>query len=115
MTIKPVGITSGEPAGIGPDLLIQIAQHNHAAPLIGIADPDLLTQRAGQLGLVINIELWDEQNISTSHNPKTLIFIPTKLKQECICGQLNIANAAYVLDTLDIAIEAVSAVSLRPW
>ena len=105
MTIKPVVITSGEPAGIGPDLLIQIAQHNQAAPLIVVADPDLLTQRASQLGLAINIELWDEQNIPTAHQPKTLIVIPTKLKQECICGQLNIANAAYVLETLDIAID----------
>jgi 4-hydroxythreonine-4-phosphate dehydrogenase len=105
MSIKPVVITSGEPAGIGPDLLIQIAQHEQAAPLIVIADPTLLTQRAELLGLELNIELWDEQNTSTVHQPKTLIVIPVKLKQQCICGQLNIANATYVLETLDIAIK----------
>ena len=105
MTIRPVVITSGEPAGIGPDLLIQIAQHQHAAALVVIADPELLIQRANQLGLAINIELWDETKLPTAHQPKTLIVIPAKLKQQCICGQLNIANAAYVLETLDIAIQ----------
>jgi 4-hydroxythreonine-4-phosphate dehydrogenase len=105
MTIRPVVITSGEPAGIGPDLLIQIAQHKHAAALVVIADPELLTQRAEQLGLVINIKLWDEKKPPTDHQPKTLVVIPAQLKQQCICGQLNAANSAYVLETLDIAIE----------
>jgi 4-hydroxythreonine-4-phosphate dehydrogenase len=105
MSVKPIVITSGEPAGIGPDLLIQIAQHPQAAPLVVIADPTLLIQRAEQLGLKLNIELWTGQNIAAFHQPKTLIVIPVKLRQHCICGRLNIANAAYVLETLDIAIE----------
>lgn len=105
MTFKPIVITSGEPAGIGPDLLIQIAQHQHDAALVVIADPELLTQRADQLDLEINIKLWDEQNIPTAHQSKTLIVIPTKLKRQCVCGQLDVANADYVLNTLNIAIQ----------
>ena len=51
----PLAITAGEPAGIGPDLCLQLA--NHDQPLVVIADKLLLLQRAEQLG--INVQLQD--------------------------------------------------------
>ena len=45
MTFK-LAVTPGEPAGIGPDLLIQKVQQGYAHELVAFADPDLLQQRA---------------------------------------------------------------------
>ena len=39
-------ITSGEPAGIGPDLIVALSQMNHDYDLTILADPDLLLERA---------------------------------------------------------------------
>ena len=54
-----LAITSGEPAGIGPDLCIQISQQTHTCELVVLADPDLLATRAKQLGLELKIRLFD--------------------------------------------------------
>ena len=49
-------ITAGEPAGIGPDLIVRIAQREHPGAITVIADPKLLTARAAQLKLQLHIE-----------------------------------------------------------
>ena len=46
-------ITPGEPAGIGPDLLLSLAQQNWPAELVAVCDPALLRSRASVLGLPI--------------------------------------------------------------
>ena len=45
MTLR-IAVTPGEPAGIGPDLLLKLAQHSWDAQLVAIADASLLKQRA---------------------------------------------------------------------
>jgi 4-hydroxythreonine-4-phosphate dehydrogenase len=45
-TIKRIAITPGEPAGVGPELTVQIAQQEWAAQLVAICDKELLMQRA---------------------------------------------------------------------
>jgi 4-hydroxythreonine-4-phosphate dehydrogenase len=102
---KPrVLVTAGEPAGIGPDLIIKLAQINHNYDLTVIADPDLLLERANLLSLPLNISLGinspPPQNLS---NQKSLNVIPVKLKTTSVPGTLDATNASYVLETLDIA------------
>lgn len=87
-----IAITPGEPAGIGPDLCIMLAQQQLPCHISLIADPELLHQRAAQLGL----------SIPTS---KHLDIIPVSLRQPVTCGKLDTNNAAYVLQTLDIAVQ----------
>ena len=41
-----IAVTPGEPAGIGPELLIQLVQQGCSQELVAFADPDLLQQRA---------------------------------------------------------------------
>ena len=53
MTLR-FAVTPGEPAGIGPDLLISLVQHGCRHELVAIADPAVLTERAKQLGLPSN-------------------------------------------------------------
>ncbi|MCC7410277.1 MAG: 4-hydroxythreonine-4-phosphate dehydrogenase, partial [Gammaproteobacteria bacterium] len=47
----PIALTPGEPAGIGPDLTLMLAQSPRSVPLVAVADPDILATRARALGL----------------------------------------------------------------
>ena len=96
-------ITAGEPAGIGPDLIIQLAQSGQLDDCVVVADPHLLEQRASQLGLPLS---WQENAPKQGKNhPGTLHIVPTKLTAPVQPGALNPANAPYVLNTLELAID----------
>jgi 4-hydroxythreonine-4-phosphate dehydrogenase len=99
---SPIAVTPGEPAGIGPDLCIQLAETRSAdSPvLVFIADPELLASRAKLLGVDIAIK---EYNASEpSQGVMNVISVP--LNTSCTPGQLNTNNSAYVLATLDRAV-----------
>ena len=100
-----IAITPGEPAGIGPDLCIQLAQKPQAHELVLIADPTLIQQRATQLGLPIKLRELDKKQPPRPLNAGELCISPVLLKVPAIAGQLNAANASYVLDTLSHAID----------
>jgi 4-hydroxythreonine-4-phosphate dehydrogenase len=97
---RRLAITPGEPAGIGPDLVVQLAQQPHAAELVVVADPELLAARARLLGLALKIETFDAQQPAQPQQPELLKVLPVKLAQPAHCGRLDPANAPYVLDTL---------------
>jgi 4-hydroxythreonine-4-phosphate dehydrogenase len=100
---KKILITPGEPAGIGPDVTIQIAQQAWPVELVAIADPDLLTERAKQLGLPLQLITYNSEENAATHKPGTLKIIPVKLHASATAGVLNPGNAEYVLRTLEIA------------
>lgn len=103
MTVSRLLITPGEPAGIGPDITIQIAQQPHSSELVVIADPDLLLQRAKLLGLPLQLVECDLAQAPVLGEPGKLLIIPVKLNAPTQPGQLNPSNAEYVLRTLAIA------------
>ncbi|WP_304985859.1 4-hydroxythreonine-4-phosphate dehydrogenase PdxA [Coxiella-like endosymbiont] len=88
--MTPIVITPGEPAGIGPDIVIQLAKHKLSIPLVVIADHTLLMERAKVLGLEI------PNNLTIHHIP---------LIVRSIIGKPTPANAQYVLETLRVAAE----------
>ena len=96
-------LTPGEPAGIGPDLCIQLAQQTHVNELVFIADPDLLIQRANQLNLDIKIEIFDPESDATGSVAGQMKVIPVSLAKPVTAGKLDPDNARYVLETLDVA------------
>lgn len=100
---KKIAITAGEPAGIGPDLCIQIAQSAQVDELVVITDPELLTQRAQQLGLPLNIRLFDAKQPAQATTSGELCVYPVQLNEPAQAGILNKANGQYVLETLRIA------------
>mgnify|MGYP000665631618 FL=1 len=102
-TLPRIALTPGEPAGIGPDLCIQLAQQDLACQLVVIADPKLLEQRAKQLNLPLKIELFDSELAISAHIAGTLIVLPCLLNTQAKCGVLNKNNSAYVLKTIEIA------------
>lgn len=94
-----IAVTPGEPAGIGPDLAVAVAQRNFATRLVIIADPALLSDRARQLHSECNLPEWRQQQ------EPGVYLLPVALLQPVITGQAHPANAAYVLRTLDVAID----------
>ena len=56
-------ITAGEPAGIGPDLIIKLSQIEHHYDLTIIGDPDLLNERAKLLSVPLRITTISDDNI----------------------------------------------------
>ena len=99
-------LTPGEPAGIGPDLCLSLAQHDHAAELIAVADPQLLAQRAAQLGLPIQLNPWSAHDPARPSRAGALSVLEVPLRKPARAGHLDTANAPYVLETLDAAVAA---------
>lgn len=98
-------ITSGEPAGIGPDLCLMLAQHLFTAQLVVAADPELLAQRAKQLGLSIQLKTFHPDDYQPAQHGE-IIVAPVTLSQPCEAGITNTANGHYVLDMLTFAVES---------
>ncbi|MGB1262801.1 MAG: 4-hydroxythreonine-4-phosphate dehydrogenase PdxA [Cognaticolwellia sp.] len=105
MVLKRIAITPGEPAGIGPDLLIKIAQQDWPTQIVAVASPELLSARAKLLNLPLSIKLYDSNDAIYAHQAGTLIVLPVALGDSCEPGVLNPNNGHYVVETLRIASE----------
>lgn len=96
-----LAVTPGEPAGIGPDLLIALAQKGHACELVAYADPDLLKQRARILGMPLSLR----DPVSQPVQPGELAIAPIAMRAPCTAGSADPRNAPYVIETLSRALE----------
>lgn len=100
-----IALTPGEPAGIGPDLVIALAQQPQTHEIVVIADPDLLQSRARQLALPLSLRLLNLDEPPRATAAGEMVVMPVPLKEPAQPGVLNKLNAAYILNTLDKAIE----------
>ena len=100
-----LALTPGEPAGIGPDLAVMLAQRPRPDEIVAIADPALLEARAAALGLPLTIRPFAPEAPPRGDPAGTLCVAAEPLRAPCRPGTLDPANAAYVLGTLDRAIE----------
>src|SRR5690606_1928355 len=89
---------------IGPDLCIQLAQTAQRNEIVVIADPSLLKTRARQLGLPIELVAFDPSKKPRPGQVGTLVYLASELAEPAIAGQLNPTNSAYVLQTLQLAL-----------
>ena len=103
--IKRIAITPGEPAGIGPDLTISIAQQNWPVEMVVIASKSLLLERAKALSLKLDIFDYDADKPAKAQQAGSLTVLDVPLAQPCIPGTLDSANGAYVVETLRLASE----------
>jgi len=99
--ISRIAITPGEPAGIGPDILVQLAQHQQRAQLVAIADPSLLLDRAKRLGLPLVIKSFNDNAIAECAKPGELFVDAIELISIPEPGVANSESGEYVLKTLD--------------
>lgn len=98
-----LALTPGEPAGIGPDLVVMLAQQAHAAELVAVADPQLLRERAALLGLPLELLPYEPGSAPVAQAAGTLRVLPVPLATAVTPGQLDARNSAYVLRTLEQA------------
>ncbi|WP_225085816.1 4-hydroxythreonine-4-phosphate dehydrogenase PdxA [Pectobacterium colocasium] len=95
-----VVITPGEPAGIGPDLVIALAQQAWPVELVICADPELLLSRALQLSMPLTLRDYQPGHPAQPQQAGSLTILPIAAPATVIPGQLNVSNSAYVVDTL---------------
>ena len=96
-----IAITSGEPAGIGPDLCVALADSGLDAELVLIGDPELLEKRARELGQCFQAKEYRQDDTPVAGQ---LSIAGIALQRPVQTGSLDTANAGYVLRTLDRAI-----------
>lgn len=104
MTIK-LAITPGEPAGIGPDLIIQLAQLTWQAQLVVFADRNMLLARAEQLQLPLTLIDYSEDS-SALVKAGQLYIVHVAVKNKVTAGELDADNGYYVIETLRLASQA---------
>ncbi len=103
MTIHRLVITAGEPAGIGPDLILALAQESWPHQLVVACNKALLEDRAKQLGLDCVFIDYDVQQAPKALPAKHLMVADFPLMADVETGKLNPENGQYVLDTLHFA------------
>lgn len=108
MSLPRLAITAGEPAGIGPELLIKLAATSVAADLVAIGDRGLLQRAAVRCGLSIEL-IEDDGSAIDQRVSGTLRLRHMPLQAEEVPGQPDPANARYVLSTLSEAAEGCTA------
>lgn len=104
MTAKPIYVTSGESAGIGPDICLDLAARMDSVPVVVLADCKLLAQRAELLKK--NLRLIEYHGQSAASRAGELYVKPIATAQPVVCGELHVANAEYVLNQLNLAATA---------
>lgn len=103
--LRPLlAVTPGEPAGIGPEILLKLQRDHPGLKLVAVADPDLLEQTAKRIDLAVRVARWQP-----GENPQhgALACFPVPLNRPARPGKLDAGNSAYVLETLDKAARLV--------
>jgi 4-hydroxythreonine-4-phosphate dehydrogenase len=104
IVIPKIVLTTGEPAGVGPDITIEaLAEEPRDHHLVAIADRGLLEERAALLGRALPpLEAYDPARVEHTPTPaRWILHVP--LRQRVEPGRLERGNAAYVLDLLETA------------
>ena len=106
MTIEvPVlAVTPGEPAGVGPEIVLKLIRQYPEFRLLAVADPQLLRQASDGLGYNMKIKEWKPGDIVVAGE---LACLPLKLASPARPGRPDPENAAYVLSTLRRAVQLI--------
>ncbi|MBL8398198.1 MAG: 4-hydroxythreonine-4-phosphate dehydrogenase PdxA [Candidatus Accumulibacter sp.] len=102
--IPLIAVTTGEPAGVGPEICLRLAERDPAtaaARWVLLADRRLLAERARDLQWRIGLRDWQPGN---SAEKDTLDVLHLPLVAPSVAGRLDPANSPYVLALLDRAL-----------
>ena len=107
MSYPVFAITSGEPAGIGPDICLDLPQFQLPARCVVLADIELMRERARLLGKDVQIVPYQVDKLPSGSNTVEVLHIP--VAEQVQVGVLNVNNAPYVIDLLDRAHQGIVA------
>ncbi len=102
--MRALAVTPGEPAGIGPEILLRHRLAHPDQPLVAVGDPQLLRSRAEHFKLPVAIREWQPGDQLPKH---ALACLPVPLERPATLGTLDPANGIYVLNTLNQAVDLV--------
>lgn len=105
MYVPRIVVTSGEPAGIGPDACVVLAQADWPADIIVAADASLIAATAAALNLPLDIKIYDPSQPVVPHVAGSLKILHVPTAQPVIAGRLDARNAGYVIALLNRACE----------
>ena len=106
LELEPIiAISPGEPAGIGPDITLQLAQQNINGKIVAFADAELLKERAQQLNIPIKTNRIENMSQAVSHKKAHLNVYHVPVAVRAQPGVLDENNARYVLDCLRHAVK----------
>jgi len=106
--VPRIVITSGEPAGIGPDACVSLAQSDWEADLVVAGDVELLAATAASLELPLRLQAYDPSRPARTHRAGTLDVMNISTAVPVIAGRPDPANSAYVIEMLDRACDGCS-------
>jgi len=109
--IPRIALTSGEPAGIGPELCLALAAKELPCEVVCFADRALLEERAHSLGMTVRLPTYEPaaSPARTAHIPGELTVAHLPLAASSAAGRPDPANARYVLALLDRAVDGTVA------
>ena len=113
--LPTLAVTTGEPAGIGPDICAMLAMRessasdraaqDNAARLVFLGDPDMLADRIRALDLPVEVDPLDDPAAARPHRPGVMQVLPVAASKPVRAGRLDPGNARYVLDQLDRGVQ----------
>jgi len=104
--LPALALCPGEPAGIGPDILVSAAGHEIPARIACFADPEVIRARAHVLGIDLDVVEFTTVTAVPAHRAGSIAVVPVRTDAGVIPGRLDCRNSAYVLKCLDGAIAA---------
>ena len=96
----PFIVTSGEPAGIGPDIILSLAMRKDSEQFVVFGNIDMLKTRADTLGMDINIVPYKIGSELDNTESNTLLVKNFELSETVIPGELNKENSVYVIEMI---------------
>jgi len=99
-SVARIVVTPGEPAGIGPDLCLDLAARDHAAQVVVVGDPETLSSRARRLGREIILREYAPGEPPRPSRAGELVVLAVPLDRQVACGRPDPANAPAVLESL---------------
>lgn len=100
---RRIVVTAGEPAGIGPDLVLALSRESWTHQIVVCADKNLLNQRARELNIDVELIDYDSTLAAQPQKAGSLIVDHLPLAAPVVSGSLDKANGHYVLNTLERA------------
>ncbi len=103
--VPRIAVTPGEPAGIGPEIVLKLARHALAFEIVAVANKELLAGIAKQLCINVSVNSFTPGQIPAPHRPGQLDVIDIPILNHVTPGKLDVENSSYVIETLNTAIE----------
>ena len=101
--IPRLALTTGEPAGVGPDVVLQAVMSEWPAELVVLGCRNMLVKRAERLGLSLTFLPYTDGQRASLHRPGSVYLIDLPQTHDCLPGEPSVENSSQIIAQLEIA------------